>query len=389
MNRWLRVVLPGWVPWSAGLLAPYLLGQAFIVYLSWGYEFGERPIRGREFLPYLGFVVVIYGVYRVVAFHPALRGGYSRWLQATPWTAARPLPLGPVHLVGQDVVLVGGLMLLVWCFQGHDALVLAPVFLCAYLLPLAGYLALTGEVGFAFAVAFGVGLTVRLMFDPTLALAAALGTYGVAYAGLRQSLARFPWNLDRLEEHGLKVNPKGQALPGGNELGWPFAVLNPEPRAAGITTRDALLTAALAGWWAYVLLSLLPRTSDREPGEVLLALTAWLSLPTVRLLVYYIRFQPPISAWGRLRTGRWFFPRYDRIFVAPLLAWAAGATAFVGLSVVGFQGDVVAAAVLTVTLAVVLAVGPSRREWLLTGRHRIVVIPDPACVKQGGVNVGG
>src|SRR5689334_8276086 len=38
-----------------------------------------------------------YAIYRIWRFHPACNHAYAAWLKLSPWTANRPLPLGPVH----------------------------------------------------------------------------------------------------------------------------------------------------------------------------------------------------------------------------------------------------------------------------------------------------
>src|SRR6266487_2602254 len=51
----------------------------------------------------------VYALYRLWRFHPACNQPYAAWLKLSPWTADKPLPLGPIHLVWQDAVVVGAL----------------------------------------------------------------------------------------------------------------------------------------------------------------------------------------------------------------------------------------------------------------------------------------
>src|SRR5436190_19696300 len=48
----------------------------------------------------------LYAAFRLLRFHPACYPGYAGWLKQTPWTPDRPLPLGPVHPVWQDAVIL-------------------------------------------------------------------------------------------------------------------------------------------------------------------------------------------------------------------------------------------------------------------------------------------
>ena len=58
--------------------------------------------RGLFFLSSL----VLVGLYRNSAFHPVFLKDYRIWLESTPWTAEKELPLGPVHLTWRDAGIV-------------------------------------------------------------------------------------------------------------------------------------------------------------------------------------------------------------------------------------------------------------------------------------------
>ena len=51
----------------------------------------------------------VYAVYRLWRFHPACNQAYAAWLKLSPWTAAKPFPMGPVNLVWQDAAVIGAL----------------------------------------------------------------------------------------------------------------------------------------------------------------------------------------------------------------------------------------------------------------------------------------
>src|SRR5436190_8238008 len=46
----------------------------------------------------------VYAFFRLWRFHPACNPAYCAWLEMSPWTASKPLPVGPIHLVWQDAV---------------------------------------------------------------------------------------------------------------------------------------------------------------------------------------------------------------------------------------------------------------------------------------------
>src|SRR5262249_14396862 len=100
---------------------------------------------------------VLYALYRVYAFHPHFRPAYRQWLQTTPWTLEKALPLGPIHLVGQDVVILGLAVALAWPIHQLKGLYVLEAFIIAYSLAMSFALWGTGEKLSAFSVWFGLG----------------------------------------------------------------------------------------------------------------------------------------------------------------------------------------------------------------------------------------
>ena len=165
-------------------------------------------------------------------------------------------------------------------------------------------------------------------------------------------------------------------------LGWPFAALGPRSPST-LPARDALLLGALGGWWMHCA----GWTMDSRDTTMVLGFVLGLS-PLARLLCYLASHLPPISLWGRIRTGRWVIPGYDRVFIAPLAAWAGGALLLLALHSAGVAVEGCAPVVVAFVMATVLGLGPGRREWQLTGQHRIVFHPAGGVVQQGGAKVG-
>jgi hypothetical protein len=376
MFRWLRLVV------SSEHLAVVLVlyGATEAIWRAVEAWFGAWGlINPSPSVSVLYLAAFVYGPYRVGAFHPGLRPGYRAWLTTTPWTSRKPLPLGPVHLVLQDVVLLAlGTVLTGWEMP-QKAAILPLIFLAGYLTVLGLSLARTETALWAWAVWFGLGLVVRLLPNLLAALAAAGVTYVVAYVGLRRSLTHFPWDQP-LSESGR--TPLIESAAAGNPLGWPFARLGPrflnEP---SISRRSAFLTSLLVGWWSYAVAALPWDPAEREGGLVVVVLIAAVSLPGIRLLIYINGYEAPISLLGRLATGRWFIPGYDQVFVAPLLAVWIGLELTVVVEFAGLDTLVGMPLVLALILLIVLSVGPSLKTWRLTGHHRIV----PANLRAGAV----
>ena len=73
----------------------------------------------------LVIATIAYAFHRLWRFHPACNQAYAAWLKSTPWTANKPLPLGPVHWVWQDAVVLGTLTAIaIWHAGVRPALLL-------------------------------------------------------------------------------------------------------------------------------------------------------------------------------------------------------------------------------------------------------------------------
>jgi hypothetical protein len=329
-----------------------------------------------------------YGVYRIWAFHPVLRPGYRAWLTSTPWTAARPLPLGPVHLVPQDVLLLAITFALAWPAHGMTSLEPIKAFCFVYVMTLALALACTRESTAAFLTAFGGGGIVSVWSNQLSFFAVAALTYLIAIVGLERSYRRFPWDLDLTTVRQLLMARDGSArtfqkrllnrLGGRVNVGWPFDYVSPKDSGLTVSCWQASMTSLLAGWWFFVLGSKLPADEPHSySGRYMLLQMplcyAMLYVVMARLAIYRVpERMPPISLWVRIRTGRLVIPGYDRVLIAPLLTVAVVLGGPVTLLDWGFSDVAATATGFGLALMTILAIGPSRKAWALTGDYRIV-----------------
>ena len=161
-----------------------------------------------------------YGVFRVAAFHPVFRPKYRGWLEQTPWTSRKPLPLGPIHLVWQDVLVLG---IVVLALHGTPLgrVWASWAFLLAYLGTLGVSFWLTGPWWMGYLVLFGLGLAVRLVVEPLVALAALVPIYAIAMLGRNMALARFPWHESKIVEAMRRQFRPNSATRRKSTLGWP------------------------------------------------------------------------------------------------------------------------------------------------------------------------
>ena len=99
---------------------------------------------------------------------------------------------------------------------------------------------------------------------------------------------------------------------------------------------------------------------------------------------------PPLSLWGRIRTGRLIIPAYDRMF------WPALAALAIHASLLGFgiffapeeSTTIIAVVANSIAVAIVLLAGPDRRTWALTAPGRMPTLPMPSKMTRHQKNIG-
>jgi hypothetical protein len=313
-----------------------------------------------------------YGISRVTRFHPASNAGYAEWLKASPWAAGRPLPLGPVHPVWQDGIILGALTVLsVW--RAHlPPLLVVGVFAISYLGSMTVILVFTRTwkaalyLGFLWPSLFLPGTSEMVRAGLWVAIAF------VIYQGQRHCLQAFPWKgVKRLSGSVLNIEIQPAGLFRGMEsIGWPTSVLSPKADTRAVSARTALSLSALFGWWTFCLFETLGLEAIPE-----LALILAVTLAVTRLGIYWLGITTPFNIWGRIMHGRLLLPGFDQIFVTPCATLVVGAAGALAIRLSGHGA--VATAVVVAGIWVVVFLGPPQlRKWALTGQHRFR--PPPA-----------
>lgn len=316
--------------------------------------------------------LVVYGCYRVAGMHPFYRPDYAQWLSLTPWDGRLPLPLGPVHLVPQD----GVVLLLAWSITLHDSQasfgMLAAALLIPYLLMLMQPFRVMGATTQAYAIAYGLALAVWLGPATFSGLLVLLALYGVALTGLPKSLRGFAWDVNpRLwEVVGPQLkNKTGKAAP-PKPLAYPFTQLSPQPSFASISLGEALLVSWLAASWTVALTGHVLLTEDRDVFCTAVAGLGIVGASLGRTMVYFIEYRSPISLLGRIATRRWIIPGFDR---ALLPIGCALLVALADMMLSRFlPGSIIGPLTLGTGLTLLLCMPPRLQDWALTGNHRIV-----------------
>jgi hypothetical protein len=369
--RWLCLVLPS--GWIVALFMLFLLIEE-VIWLWLAYTTGDTCALLQQRLAMVGSVCVGYAVFRIMAFHPLFRSEYRKWLESTPWSSPKPLPVGPVHLVVQDLVVLGILFALLhtWHMDVLDVLV---VFAGAYQLAVAASLWPTGLRWRCYTILFVLGLVVRFNQNPLVALVVLVALYPFTRLAVRRCLERFPWQLPHWwPRFDLKPNgTQEQRKFGQSNLGWPYDLLRPIKPRLEITLADGTALSVLLGWWAYAIAANI--SNDGQQGTAVVAHAIVLGAALTRLMIYCQNYWWPISLWGRLWTGRWIIPRYDRVLVAPLLAVALHFVGMFALLTLRLEFSVWIAITLAVPIWILLNGRPKLFDWQLTGGHHIGISP--------------
>lgn len=385
---WLSKV---WPPW------PYLVASAIALGLIESVHVW-LDVRARWFGPahftiaplrdgILFVLAVMYAGYRVAAFHPMLLPDYREWLMRTPWRWPRPLPFGPVHLVSQDLSLLG-VLISIQQFGGVFSPHAVPLaFLVTYTAGIAVATWRTGACGWAYFVAALLGIPLVLCMRPVESLLAALVATVIAFIATQVTLARFPWTGPAWVMHGdARSMKEAQERKVSELIGWPWNQMAPVSPRLRIPRFDAISLSLLGGWLFWVVGELFVeiqfggnRLGNNQRAGVAQFLMSkgifWTMMVIVirRIAIYIYGRRPPLTLFGRMFTGRWIIPSYDQILLAPIMVVVLASA---GGTLVWWPGNpaplATAGVVEAVLLLVGLTAGPSLEAWRLTASHRVV-----------------
>jgi hypothetical protein len=342
---------------------------------TWSWQVARRDAWfARCVLMVLGTMGV--GIARVTLLHPRFNQKYAGWLTATPWQPELPLPLGPVNLVWEDLLLLIPLALLAWFDIPISPLLPVTFYLVGFSAAVVS--SIRGEQAKPFIASWVLLWSLALLSvrSPWLLSMVLVGSVFFTRFANEMSLGHFPWDIgDPMRE--IHRQPRAS-------LSWPFDRVGPIRDPKPITPAIGWATAALAGWWIFVIMEVI----DRAGGRVLLPafadqIPAFLAVLTLFQLAPYVAGNwPPISLRGRLMTGRLIIPGYDYVLIRPALACGLAW----GLPRLLHHLPLQVSTAITVfgVVGVALNLGPSLQHWRLTGQHRMVplarrepIVPKP------------
>jgi hypothetical protein len=327
----------------------------------------------------VGTAAGIYAMYRMIAFHPVFSPTYHAWLRSTPWTAAMPLPKGPVQLVWQDGIVLGTLLILAFGCTMKTLATTVGLFLCVHLIMVMLVLLLASIPAQLYIIAFGMGALLSLEEHGYTDLCALLLLVlcMVARAGLRRSIESISWTsrsvfeLTAAELFSSHAKREARTSRRDNALGYPYQTLKARPLKTTVPLVHAVLLGALAAWYVgvYAISTEHPHIKADTLGWILIVVSTLGAL--IRWLVYRVGHAPPISIRGRLRARTWYIPGYDRIYVAPLAALAIGFVINMGRIKFGIPLHVATPLGVFAVILVLFAAGPDLAHWRLIGHHHL------------------
>lgn len=300
---------------------------------------------------------------RLVSRHPIGHSHYLAWLMTTPWQVGLPLPLGEVRPALADV---GALIVISACMKmylGLPATIPWIAFALAFSIASLGTLLRAGSKWPAFATWMLLFTLPRLYPQMQAIMAVTIAAYIIAQLAIVQSLRRYPWGYDTQEF------PK--VMPGGV-----FQLLSPATPEPDVSSRDALVVAAGLGWAAYSILWFFNEAKKvpfSDAGPMPIVAIVFCLGAILRWGIYCGSYWPPISLWGRVRTGRLILRGYDHVFVAPLLTVMAVTALPWWLLKCGTGHPITAGVTIPIAIVILWLCPPSLTKWRLTGSHRILL----------------
>lgn len=301
----------------------------------------------------LGGFVLIMGLRRPLITNPLINGPYRKWLKTTPWHPGMPLPLGPITLNFYDLALVlaSGFLLKILDLPPELAIL---VFGAAYTLSVILHLLLAGLERVSYLLIFGLLAMVWVLPDLRDASLIVVAMYPIEHLAIRQSFKAFPWE---------PLVPR-HAVP----LGWSFERLGPGPVKLHVSAFDALIVSLLVGLTVYLafLKSFVEFRVELVPILVVVGCVAAFT----RLGIYWEGISNPLGIFTRFSTGRLIIPRFDQIFIAPLLAVVVVLATWKLSKYFPIQ-PVVAGASATLVSLILLGMGPSLSRFRLVGTFNV------------------
>ncbi len=320
----------------------------------------------------LAIAAGVYAGYRLVRFHPVCNRAYAQWLKLSPWTAKQPLPIGPVYPVWQDAAVIGILTALA-AWNHVNIWKPAVIFILVYLAGFTLILAFTRQWKSCLVLGFFWPALILPIVNGWLAFGILIAIAAVVWHGHRQSLKTFPWKFLEtppvsLSQIEIRFEGVGTPSSAGAQfnLGWAFLALSPKVRPPSISEWTSVALGGLAGWWSFCII----KNSAADPMPELILLFA-IFAAFIRLGIYCIGVAAPVNVLGRIASGRFIIPGFDKVFLTPLAVILVAILGCIIIKRFGPWYPVTESCVIAAIGYVLFSGGPTLKNWALTGMHRL------------------
>jgi len=370
--RWFALVMPpAWAVVSG--LTTYGAVQGLLYRTYSMYPHGDTQALHRPGYLVVMAMVICYTLFRGFAFHPAYREEYLKWLGLTPWRHPTPLPLGPVHAVWQDLIILVVFEMMVWGMSLGMKLAIPVAFLFGLAMCLALSLWITGYRAYCYQVAYALAATVWIAsVSPLLAGICLLATYALAWRRLNQSFATFPWgesSASRARVMQSLATKSSKKASSRADWGWTYDVLSPQ-QVEQLPLVDRLL---LSGLICFSLFALLAHAHFEMMVTFLIVGFVCQGFYCIKHVYSYVwSHSAPISLLGRFMTGRWVIPSYD-VVLLPLVYYLGTVSLafYLASPAVGWPIPYVGPAMMAVYLLLMNLGCADINRWRLTSKARL------------------
>ncbi|CAA6692292.1 Unannotated [Lentimonas sp. CC19] len=305
----------------------------------------------------------MYGFWRLVGKHPITRPQYAEWLGNTPWTPKHPLPDGPVQLTWQDGIVVAIFQLLIWLHLEPIPFLGVIVFAYAYLTPCALYLRILKQHKAAYSICF-------LLLIPLIGGEHSLFLHSFSLlTGLVISQISLPKSLETCIQKMRHGDTPQIIVTNSNIERGPTSRMPMVTPQRFLSRPESVALSLLIGMFSSILFNH-PGTADflQSPTSGMMLI----GLPIIVYLGCYLnKHQAPLSITGRIKTGKFIIPKFDSIFIAPLLVLSVTLILLPVLKASTIPPELIIGTTISYTLIILLNVGPTEAEFNLTGAHQI------------------
>jgi len=334
----------------------------------------------------VGAIWMVFGLIGLFIAWPPSTPAYGNWLKATPWSPGKPLPRGGLAPGPWLWLSLAVSSLISWLLFDLSPLV-APVAFAGGWVIAALIITVRDLVTSNSEREFG-GWPV-VFFPVTAILLASLSSRPLEWLlpATATSMLIFHRNLVRLlfawtDPRSSAQREKSQAC---HHCVW----LHPEPSKLAINKIDFRPRLAFSIFMG-IAVGLIGSHDFGIEGSLRFVLLfdtlVIVGAAVISLSMNFVALCPPISWWGRLRSGRLIIPAYDRMMVPALASIAIIGTMMilvVNEHITEGPAQVIALTVSTaLAFAVLLCTGPDRTSWAMTAPGRMPTPSKTAASKR-------